>query len=51
MVQVAEVVIPHSNFKICDKIKEVVEEIDDPYRIYFSFSMICTYGKYGYFIA
>ena len=44
MVQRAEVVIPHTGFKVANKIKQIVMEIDDPFRIFFSFSMICLYG-------
>ena len=44
-VQYAEIVIPHRDFKIKDKIRQIIEEIDDPYRIFFSFSMICLHGN------
>ena len=45
MVQTCELTIPHTDFKISNKIKEIVNMIDDPYRIYFSLSFICLYGN------
>ena len=44
MIQDAELVLPVTNFKVADKIKEIVMKIDDPYKIYFAVSMICLYG-------
>ena len=44
-VQVAEIVIPHDGFQISKMVREILQEIDDPYRIYFSLSMLCLYGE------
>lgn len=44
-VQFAEIVIPHTGFKISNIISNIVDAIDDPFRIYFSLSMICHHGQ------
>lgn len=44
MIQDAELVLPVTNFKVAGKIKEILSKIDDPYKIYFSISMICLHG-------
>ena len=44
MVQFAELVLPHVDKPISEKVKEIIAEIDDPFRIYFSLSMLCTHG-------
>ena len=45
MIQFAEIVLPHVDKPISDKVKEIIAQIDDPFRIYFSISMLCTHGN------
>lgn len=44
-IQFAEIVIPHTGFKLSNMINNIVDAIDDPFRIYFSLSMICHHGQ------
>ena len=43
-VQVAELVLPHVKQPLAAQIKDICEAIDDPFRCFFSLSMLCTYG-------
>ena len=46
MVQYAELVLPHISETIFEKVSAILKKIGDPFRIYFSLSMLCTHGDY-----
>ena len=45
LIQFAEIVLPHVDESLSKKIRGIVEEIDDPFRINCSLSMLCIYGN------
>ena len=46
MVQTCELVLPCIDSSIAEKIKEIINNLDDPYKIYFSLSMLCVSGNF-----
>lgn len=38
-------IIPITDFKISEKISEIVDKIDDPYRVYFAFTFMALHDS------